>query len=175
MSEHSAAIAPPVAGTYRIDPATSRVHYSGKHLFGLGTVRATFAIREGALEVGDPVTRSSATVTVDADSFSSNNARRDKDVRAAGLLDAATYPDITFTSQRVLEADHGLVVVGHVTAHGHSVQVELQVDVLTQEGTGLRAHGRVGRLDRTALGVTGSKGMVGRYVDLELDVFAHPA
>jgi polyisoprenoid-binding protein YceI len=174
MSEHSAEIARLVAGSYRLDPARSQVHYSGKHMFGLGTVRATFAVREGSLEVGDPITASSATVIVDAGSFTSNNARRDKDVRAAGLLDAETYPDITFTSQRVLEADHGLLVSGHVTAHGQSVQVELHVDGLTQEDTGIRVHARAERLDRTALGVTGSKGMVGRYLDLELDAFARP-
>ena len=63
------------------------MHYSGKHMFGLGTVHATFTVREGELRVGEPWTTSRVTVTVDAASFSSNSARRDKDVRSAGLLD----------------------------------------------------------------------------------------
>ena len=29
-------------GTYRIDPDRSVIRYSGKHMFGLGTVHATF-------------------------------------------------------------------------------------------------------------------------------------
>ena len=174
MADHGAAITLPAAGTYRIDPTRSLVHYSGRHLFGLGTVRATFAVRDGALRVGDPVTTSSVTVTVDAASFTSGNPRRDKDVRASGLLDVATYPDITFASESVRASEDGLVVAGLVTAHGTPVPVELQVDRLTPEDTGVRVHARVARLDRTAFGVTGKKGMVGRDLDLELDVVALP-
>ncbi|MCW2818031.1 MAG: hypothetical protein JWR42_818 [Marmoricola sp.] len=174
MDEHGAAMALPAAGTYRIDPTQSKVTYSGKHMFGMGTVNATFVVSEGVLAVGDPVTASSAKVTVDAGSFASNNARRDKDVRSPKFLDAATYPDITFTSQRVLESVDGLVVSGAVTALGQSVVVELHLDSVVQEDDGIHVHGRVEHLDRTALGVNGSKGMVGRFFDLELDAFALP-
>jgi polyisoprenoid-binding protein YceI len=140
----------------------------------MGTVHATFAISRGDLTIADPVTRSVATVTVDAASFTSDRARRDKDVRATGLLDVATYPDITFISEGLREEDAGWSVTGTVTAHGHSVPVTVLVDRVDAEGEGIRVHGRAAHLDRTALGVTGSRGMVGRYLDLELDAFAIP-
>jgi polyisoprenoid-binding protein YceI len=172
MTADSAGIADP--GAYRIDPAQSVVHYSGKHMFGLGTVRATFRIKEGAVQIGNPVTTSTARVTVDASSFTSDNARRDKDVRSARLLDTASYPDITFASERVQEAGDRWVVSGTVRAHGEAIPVEVQIDRIAPESNGIRVHGRTAHLDRTALGVTGAKGMVGRYLDLELDVLALP-
>jgi polyisoprenoid-binding protein YceI len=70
--DDSTALISPSEGTYRIEPSKSKVHYSGKHMFGMGTVRATFAIKAGELHVADPIGGSEATVTVDAASFTSN-------------------------------------------------------------------------------------------------------
>lgn len=159
-------------GAYRLDPTRSTVRYSGKHLFGLGTVHASFSVRSGELRVGERSADSSTTVTVDAASFSSGNARRDRDVRSSGLLDVDRYPDITFSADGFTQAEDGWLVTGTVTAHGRSVPVDLRIDRVTTEGTGVRVHGRAEHLDRTAFGITGSKGMVGRYLDLEVDAFA---
>jgi len=159
-------------GTYRVDATQSRVRYSGKHMFGLGTVQATLMIQAGELQIGDPLSTSSATVTVDAASFSSKNAKRDKDVRSPGLLDVETYPHITFASDTLHEMPDGWLVTGQVTAHGHTIPVDVRVDRVTHEGAGLRVHGRAEHLDRTAFGITGSRGMVGRHLNLELDALA---
>lgn len=165
--------APPL-GSYRIDPQRSHVSYAGRHMFGLGVVHATFAIRSGELHVPDPPTGSSVVVTVDAGSFTSNNARRDKDVRSASLLDVAAHPDITFVSHAVRRGGDGWRVTGTVTAHGTAVPVEVVVDHVTPEPGGVRVHGRAHHLDRYAFGVTKSRGLVGRYLDLDLDVLAIP-
>jgi polyisoprenoid-binding protein YceI len=151
------------------------VHYTGKHMFGMGSVHATFSIRAGQLRVCEPLATSTVTVTVDATSFSSANARRDKDVRSAGLLDVANFPDITFASDSLRQTGDALLVTGTVTAHGQTVGVDVRIDRITPEGAGLRLHGRAEHLDRTAFGITGSRGMVGRYLDLELDAFATAA
>jgi polyisoprenoid-binding protein YceI len=176
MTDSSSAVTTVLApGTYRLDPAKSQVHYSGKHMFGLGTVRATFTIEGGELRIGEPLAASSIAVTVDAASFSSGNTKRDKDVCSAGLLDVAEHPVITFASDTVQQAGDTLLVTGTVTAHGHTVEVDVHIDRITDEGTGIRLHGRAEHLDRTDFGITGSRGMVGRYLDLELDAFATTA
>jgi polyisoprenoid-binding protein YceI len=162
-------------GAYRLDPARSQVHYSGKHMFGMGAVRATFTIEGGELRIGEPLAASSIVVTVDAASFSSGNTKRDKDVCSAGLLDVAEHPVITFASDSVQQAGDALLVTGTVTAHGHTVEVDVHIDRITDESTGIRLHGRAEHLDRTDFGITGSRGMVGRYLDLELDAFASTA
>jgi polyisoprenoid-binding protein YceI len=165
----------PVAGTYRVDPQRSKVSYSGRHMFGLGVVHATFTLTSGELRVADPLTASTVAVTLDANSFSSNNARRDKDVRSAALLDVATYPEITFAANSLrLDGDQWLAA-GTVTAHGKTVPVEVAIDQLTRNGEEIRVHGQAKHLDRYAFGVVKSKGMVGRFLDLDLDVYAVPA
>ena len=164
------------AGRYRIDPDRSRVRYSGKHMFGLGTVHATFSVREGVLDIGDAAGTLRTSVTVDAASFCSDSTRRDRDVRSAGLLDVEHYPDITFASELVRETPgEGWLVPGTVTAHGRSVPVDVQVDRVTATGQEVLVHAWARKVDRTSFGVTGSRGLVGRYLDLELDVVATPA
>ena len=172
MTDGSASMADLPRGTYRLDPAKSRVHYSGKHMFGMGTVHASFTVQGGELRVCDPLATSSAMVTVDAASFRSNSAKRDNDVRSTGLLDVARYPTITFASERLQQQGDTVLATGTVTAHGHTVGVDVRIDRLTREGTGIRLHGLAEHLDRTAFGITAARGMVGRYLDLELDAFA---
>ena len=165
----------PAPGTYRVDPQRSTLSYSGRHRFNTGTVHATFTISSGEIRVADPLTDSVVTVTVDAASFKSNSARRDKDVKSATLLDVSTYPTIAFASERLRHEADRWVVSGKVTAHGSTVQVDVALDRVTPDADGFRLHGRAEHLDRYAFGVTKAKGMVGRYLDLELDVVASPA
>jgi polyisoprenoid-binding protein YceI len=169
-------LAVPTAGRYRVDPQRSTVTYSGRHMFGLGAVKATFTIAaSGELLVADPVAASTVVVSVDAGSFRSDKSRRDDHVRSASLLDAATYPNITFTSDGLREQGAGWLLDGALTAHGQTVPVQVVIDRATNEGDGVRVHAHVERLDRYAFGVTKVKGMAGRYLDLDLDVFAVPA
>jgi polyisoprenoid-binding protein YceI len=166
------ALTVPAVGTYRLDPDRSVIHYSGKHRFGTGTVHATFKIKSGDILVADPFTQSSVNLIVDANSFASNSAKRDKDVRSKMLLDVATYPDINFSATTLREAADGWMVTGEVTTHDRSLPVEVTIDRVTQDGDVISLHGRAEHLDRYALGVTKGKGMVGRYLDLELDAVA---
>ena len=162
----------PAAGRYRLDPETSNIGYSSKHMFGLGTVHASFSVISGEIEVTDPLSASKVSVTVDAASFTSNSAKRDKDVKSSALLDVAAYPEISFESHEVRDEGGRWVVQGRVTAHGTVAPVEVIIDRVTQDGPSLVIHGRADHIDRTTLGVTGSRGMVGRYFTLELEAVA---
>jgi polyisoprenoid-binding protein YceI len=101
LDEHSQPLTAPASGTYRLDPQRSQVRYTGKHMLGLGTVHATFSVRDGELRVGEATKTLSTTVTVDAASFHSGSDKRDRDVRSRGLLDIEQYPDITFASESI--------------------------------------------------------------------------
>jgi polyisoprenoid-binding protein YceI len=81
-------------------------------MFGLGAVKATFTIASSELLVADPVAASTVVVSVDAGSFRSDKSRRDDQVRSASLLDAATYPNITFTSDGLREQGAGWLLDG---------------------------------------------------------------
>lgn len=174
-ADHTTALDTFPMGSYRIDCQRSQVAYTGRHMFGLGAVHATFLISSGTFQIADPITASRVEVTVDAGSFRSNSAKRDRDVRSASLLDVATYPHIIFLSKDVHQDSNGWRVIGTVSTHGKEVPLEVVVDRAMPETGGMRMHGRAEHLDRYALGVTNAKGMVGRYLDLDLDVLAVPA
>lgn len=172
VADSTTPVTVPGPGTYRIDPQRSKVSYTSRHMFGLGTVHAEFTITSAEIRVAEVPTASTVVASLSAASFTSNSARRDRDVKSGGLLDVATYPEITFTSGAVREVEGHPVVEGTVTAHGSTVDVEVTVLRAVNEADGLRVQARAEHLDRYAFGITGSKGMVGRYFDLDFDVLA---
>lgn len=173
-SQHETKIlAIPVAGIYRIDTGASAITYTSRHIFGLGKVHAKFTVTSGPLEIGESLAESQAIATIAAGSFASDNAKRDSDVKGPALLDVTTFPLIEFTSTRAREGENGIVLVGAVAMRGVSTPVQLLV--LSWEAYGsdrIRVRARVHHLDRYLFGITGAKGWVGRYFDLDLDVVA---
>jgi polyisoprenoid-binding protein YceI len=165
-------VALPEAGTYVIDPRRSTALFSSRHMFGMGTVHAEFSIVSGELSVAATLQDSTVTVALDPSSFSSSSAKRDKDVKSAALLDVATWPEITFSSEAVHEVGDGVLIDGTLTAHGTAVPVQVAVATVTNESDGVRVRARATRLDRYSFGITKSKGMVGRFMDVDFDVFA---
>jgi polyisoprenoid-binding protein YceI len=95
MTVTAASIVLPSAGRYRIDPARTTIAVKVRHLFGLGTVSATFALREAEVAVGESATATTVHAVVDAASFASGNSKRDGDIRSPKFLDADAHPDIT--------------------------------------------------------------------------------
>jgi polyisoprenoid-binding protein YceI len=117
------AIAP---GTYRIEPHDSSVAFTIRALFGLDTVRGTVALGEGAIVLAADPTQSTASATIEAASFRTGNARRDKDVTSRRFLDAAAYPSITFASTSVEPQPDGTwQVTGELTVRDTTTAVTL--------------------------------------------------
>ena len=163
----------PIAGTYRIDVVRSRITYTCRHMFGLGTVRAEFSIASGLLEIAESLTECRAAATIDAASFKSDNAKRDRDVKGPGLLDVAKFPRIEFASTEVREDGRGATLVGIVAMHGVDAAVEVAVSAWEAPAPDqIHVLARADHLDRCSFGIKGARGWVGRYFDLTLDVLA---
>ncbi len=167
----AAAGAVPPPGRYRLDPERTRVHVDVKAMFGLFTVHGTMQLRSGEIVIAADPAGSSVTAVIDSASFSSGNAKRDRDGTAAGLLEVGTYPEITFEAGAVRQDGDGWVVTGTVGAHGHSVTTDLHVGraalqdgVLTCRATAL--------LQRADFGITKKKGMVGESADITIEAIA---
>ncbi|MBT2531513.1 YceI family protein [Arthrobacter sp. ISL-48] len=161
----------PGAGTYRIDGVRSAITYTSLHMFGLGKVRAKFSIASGRLEIGESLADCHVSATIAADSFTSDNPKRDRDVKAPGLLDVASFPQIEFTSTEVREDKRGIVLLGTVVMHGVLAPVQLPVSSWVARNSGrIQVLARADHLDRYSFGITGAKGWVGRYFDLDFDV-----
>jgi 2-polyprenyl-6-methoxyphenol hydroxylase-like FAD-dependent oxidoreductase len=112
-----------------------------------------------------------ARATIDASSYDSGNARRDRDVSSPALLDAGRFPDITFTGTGARAEHDSWIVDGSVSAHGATDTIQVRVSEARTEGDGAYFRATA-RLDRTRLGISGKKGMVGRNVTLSIEARA---
>lgn len=154
-------------GTYRVDTARSTVGFTARHAFGLAPAPGTFTIRDGTVEVADGPSGSRVTVTMDAASFRTDKPKRDADVRGRRFLDAGRYPDMTFTGT----GPHGDTLTGELTVHGVTAPVTLALTTPTITGDGWACRA-TGRIDRYAFGVTAGKGVIARYLDVEVELTA---
>ncbi|CAO5169330.1 Lipid/polyisoprenoid-binding YceI-like domain-containing protein [Frankia sp. AiPs1] len=141
-----------LTGTWTIDPVHSRIGFSARHAM-VTTVRGQFKDVEGTLQLdgADPVA-SSASVTIQTDSFDTGVADRDGHVKSADFLDVATYPTITFLSTGAAagKGEDEYVLTGELTVHGVSKTVDLEV---TFEGSSKDPYGntRAGFTATTAI------------------------
>jgi polyisoprenoid-binding protein YceI len=155
--------APPL-GRYEIDVSRSKVTFRTRHMFGLGPVRGTFAIRSGSVDIAEPLGDSAVHAEIDAASFRTGNGQRDQAVLSARLLDAARFPALSFRGQPDGKTIHGTLTVRDVAR-----PVSLSIGQLTVGGQSFTATATV-RVDRTEFGVTAMRGLAGRYLDLTAEV-----
>ena len=157
----------PRLGHYEIDASQSRVTFRTRHMFGLGPVRGTFAIRSGSADVAEPLADSAIHAEIDAASFSTGNEQRDRNVLSARFLDAARFPVISFRDGLVC-AD-GRTIRGTLTVREVCRPVSLSIGQVTVAGASFTASATV-RVDRTEFGLTAMPGLAGRYLDLTVEV-----
>ena len=156
----------PSLGRYEIDVSRSKVHVRTRHMFGLGPVRGTFAIRSGLVDIAEPLADSVIRAEIDTASFSTGNRRRDQNVLSDRFLDAARFPAISFRDGLVC-ADGG-TVRGTLTVREVSRPVSLSLGQVTLAEGSFTVSATV-RVDRTEFGVTAMPGLAGRYLDLTVE------
>jgi polyisoprenoid-binding protein YceI len=162
----------PRAGRYGIDSRGSTLTVRSRHLFGVAPVRGTMAIRHGLVEVADPITDSSVQVEIDTTSFHTGSRHRDADVRSARFLDATRYPSMTFTSQRLDHSNGRWTLTGTLIVRDVARPVSLAIEQsAVQPGTpnSFVVYATT-RIDRTDFGLTASRGMAGRHLDVSLRI-----
>jgi polyisoprenoid-binding protein YceI len=157
----------PQPGHYDIDASRSRVTFATRHLFGLGRVHGSFAIRGGTADVAEPVAASAIYAEIETASFRTGNHQRDHSVLSPRFLDPAGHPVMTFRSDRIEAA--GQVLTGTLTVRGTTRPVTLAVArcEVTRRSFTVRA---TARIDRTEFGITAARGLAARYLDLTVEV-----
>ncbi|MEU3563816.1 YceI family protein [Kitasatospora sp. NPDC006786] len=165
----------PEPDRYAIDVPRSRITFTTKHLFGLGTVRGSFKLRGGTVSLAEPPTGSRVDAVADAASFETGNKNRDRQVLSRTLLDVAAYPDIVFTSTGAEQDQAGTwALQGQLTAHGVRAPVTFTVSDARIDGDEISVEATA-TVDRYAHGVTRLKGMAGRRLQLTATVRARRA
>jgi polyisoprenoid-binding protein YceI len=158
-------------GIYRIDLDKSRIDFTTTHWFGLGNVSGSFALTSGDVIVADRVEDSSVRAVASTTSFSSNNSRRDAQIRSKAFLDAERHPDLLFASTSIVLAGDSATIYGNLTVKGNHEQVVFTVtdieggdDTITAVATA--------RVDRHAHGVHAMPGIAGRYLHITVQFTA---
>lgn len=161
----------PPAGSYRIDPIESSIRFATRHIFGLGRVAGSFAFASGQITIAGPPSAPTASAVIDAASFKTDNARRDKDVKSPRFLHVDAHPQITFDSGELARNGDVWLLRGRLTVRGTTTPVEVTVRSLSADQRGLTGMATT-RIDRYASGLTKMKGMAARYLNLEISVRA---
>jgi polyisoprenoid-binding protein YceI len=139
-------VAPVQAATWKIDPTHSELQFRIRHL--VSKVTGTFTDWDGTI-TGDPGDwqNGSVSVAIRATSISTNNERRDNDLRSPRFFDVATYPEVTFKSTSAAVSEESLTLTGDLTIRGVTKPVVLSG---TYNGIGPGQDGR----DRVGFEVT---------------------
>lgn len=161
----------PATGTYRLDTTRSRATFTTRHLFGLGTVRGSLAVVGGQVTVGADPADVTVSATLDAGSFDSASAGRDKVVMSPGYLDVGNHPQITFSSRGLLQDGGARSIRGALTVRGVAAPVELAVTRIHDED-GVVTVEATATVDRYAHGLTKGKGLAARVVQVQLTASA---
>ncbi|MFE9444035.1 YceI family protein [Streptomyces sp. NPDC006602] len=107
-------------GTWQLDRTASTVALKHKTMWGLVTVKGTFSGFAGQGEVR-PDGSAVGTLTLDAASLDTKNAKRDTHLRSADFFDVDNHPEITLTVRSAeLRDDKTVHIVGQLTARGIS-------------------------------------------------------
>lgn len=109
------------AGQWTLDPAKSAVRFSNKTFWGIATVSGVFTGISGSGEVL-PDGGAHGTLTVEAASLDTKNAKRDTHLRSADFFSADEHPTFAFTATSVTPDAGGdtATVTGELTIRGAS-------------------------------------------------------
>lgn len=121
-----------------IDSNNTKVNFSIKNFWDLMTVKGSFKAVVGHFNF-DPANPSgwSAQAKIETASLDTRNARRDKDLRSARFLDAASYPYLTFRSSKIEPSGagtfhlHGELTIRNVT---RPVILEVTYPPISEDG-----------------------------------------
>ena len=139
-------------GAWTLDAAQSSVGIRHKSMWGLATIKGSFTRVEGEGEILPDVS-ARGTLTIDAASISTKQAKLDTHLRSADFFDVDKHPAFTFTAGSVVPDSAGTAkVAGQLTVLGIARPLEFTADVSAASPTDVTLTGEV-TVDRSAFGM----------------------
>jgi len=141
----------PEPGTYKIDPDHSFAYFGARHHV-VGLVRGRFDKITGTISVSKDLAACSVDVSIAVSSISTQNSRRDEDLRSPAYFDVKQFPTMMYQGRGIRRASgNSWTMDGTLTMHGVSKAVALTFTFNglfpdTREGEPVRAafHGSAG-------------------------------
>ena len=138
-------------GTWVLDPARSTVEFHVRHFYGLMTVKGHFDRFEGTLDLN---AQPAVSLTIDAASVDTKQAKRDKHLRSADFFDVEKTPEVRFVSESATLNGDKLAVRGQLHAAGKTIPLAFDASVRpVADGFDIEASATS---DHRALGMTWS-------------------
>lgn len=170
------------ASTWEIDPTHSRLTFGVRHMM-ISDVHGEFKKFTGTVNLDDKdPTKSTVEVTIDTNSISTDQDKRDEHLRSADFFDTQKYPTATFKSTKVTKAGPGKYkVVGNLTIKDVTKPVELLVEGPTKPVKGMMGESRsgvsaTGKIKRKDFNISWNKTLDGGGVvvgdDVKLEINA---
>jgi polyisoprenoid-binding protein YceI len=175
----------PVAGDWTIDVAHTNIMFIARYAM-LTKVRGRFNTFEGTIHVAENLEDSSAELTIDASSISTDHKKRDEHLRSGDFLDLENQPTIGFRSKKVeLLGGTKLRTTGDLTIRGVTKDITLDTEyagiAAGADGKTRIAFSAKTEIDRDDFSVSWNMAiesggvLVGKRVEIELEVQAVPA
>lgn len=164
--------------TYKTDASHTLVGFTVRH-FMITKVRGKFNEFTGVIVYDEnDITKSSMRGMIKVASIDTDDQKRDDHLRSPDFFDAATHPEITFSSKRVEKRHNGPVLIGDLSIRGTTKEVAIPF-VITGKIVDPRGRTRIGfeatlQINRKDYGVAYHRLMdngglvVGDTVDIEL-------
>lgn len=132
--EAESAIIP--AGKWKLIPEESRVGFAVRRA-GINKVTGEFKDFTSTVHAGDGLTAFAVTAVVQAASFDSGDADRDRQVKTE-VFEVETYPELSFSSTELKQDGDEFTIFGNLTMHGVTKPIELEVEFkeLTRDNLG---------------------------------------
>lgn len=160
----------------RIDRNHSTLGFRIPVVHGLSTITGKFT--DFSVDLfwdADDLENSSVNLEIQVESVATGIENRDNDIRRR-ILDAETYPTITFESSSIEGGPFSYDVTGTFTMHGVSKEITLNLDVRSfddaEEDFAWTAYRVSYTIDRTDYGVDWKHGIVNYFVgnDIVTDI-----
>src|SRR5258708_8285759 len=112
-----------IAGTWRLDPARSKVEFHARNFYGLLTVHGQYESWDATVALGrEPAVQ----LTIEAASLTPNNAKRDAHLRSPDFFDVEHHPQVRFVSTSATLHGETLKLHGRLHAAGKQVPIDLE-------------------------------------------------
>lgn len=114
--------------TYEVDTAHASVGFTVDHLV-ISKVRGDFRAFTGNIELDEQGAVQQVSSAIEVKSIDTGIQNRDEHLKSADFFDAENYPQISFQSKSIRQDGGKSVLIGDLTIHGVTKEIELPFSV----------------------------------------------
>lgn len=148
---------------WKLDPAHTSIGFTVPHLV-VSSVDGRFKEATATVKLDDAdLSKSEVSVTINAASVDTGEAKRDDHLRGPDFFDAKKFPNLTFKSTKITKAGAGYKLAGNLTIRDVTKPVTLDATlsapVKTPWGNQARAATLTGKVKRSEFGLKWNKAL----------------